>query len=298
MSGNSGTGIVLASFGRSALVQSGDETLSCALKGRKQRILCGDRIRWTSDAAADAATIDSLEPRRNLLERIDARRPRRAGRLEHRSNGGGGRLRAQARLVSGRSLLGRGAAQGHRGAADRQQSRLEIGGSRRRASQLPSARPAIARGVGTHRRRRRGVARGARRHGYAAARAIGRRQVIARRTSSSRTPRRRPPSSRARWKAGTPPPPRAAIDCRPPQNPPSSTRRGCAILRRRQASHVRRSEASSRSTNTRADCHFSDCRHLEEPRCAVRSAVQALEIAPRRYESYRRLYRLYEKLAP
>ncbi len=32
MSGKSGTGIVLASYGRGALVQSGDETLSCALR--------------------------------------------------------------------------------------------------------------------------------------------------------------------------------------------------------------------------------------------------------------------------
>jgi ribosome biogenesis GTPase len=46
-----------------------------------------------------------------------------------------------------------------------------------------------------------------------------------------------------------------------------------------------------------ADCRFSDCRHLEEPQCAVRDAVRALEISARRYESYRRLYRLYEKLA-
>ena len=47
-----------------------------------------------------------------------------------------------------------------------------------------------------------------------------------------------------------------------------------------------------------ANCRFKDCRHMEEPGCAVRTAVVAQEIAPRRYESYRRLFRLYEKLAP
>ena len=47
-----------------------------------------------------------------------------------------------------------------------------------------------------------------------------------------------------------------------------------------------------------ADCRFKDCRHMEEPGCAVRSAVVSGEIAARRYESYRRLFRLYEKLAP
>ena len=45
------------------------------------------------------------------------------------------------------------------------------------------------------------------------------------------------------------------------------------------------------------DCRFKDCRHMEEPGCAVRTAVVAQQIAPRRYESYRRLCRLYEKLA-
>jgi ribosome biogenesis GTPase len=45
-------------------------------------------------------------------------------------------------------------------------------------------------------------------------------------------------------------------------------------------------------------CRFNDCRHMEEPGCAVRSAVLAGTIAARRYESYRRLVRLYEKLAP
>jgi putative ribosome biogenesis GTPase RsgA len=37
---------------------------------------------------------------------------------------------------------------------------------------------------------------------------------------------------------------------------------------------------------------------MEEPGCAVRTAVLSQRIAPRRYESYRRLCRLYEKLAP
>lgn len=33
-------------------------------------------------------------------------------------------------------------------------------------------------------------------------------------------------------------------------------------------------------------CRFADCLHQEEPRCAVREAVEAGEIAPRRYEHY------------
>jgi ribosome biogenesis GTPase len=36
-------------------------------------------------------------------------------------------------------------------------------------------------------------------------------------------------------------------------------------------------------------CAFNDCSHLHEPRCAVRAAVDAGEIPPERYDSYRRL---------
>jgi ribosome biogenesis GTPase len=43
-------------------------------------------------------------------------------------------------------------------------------------------------------------------------------------------------------------------------------------------------------------CRFQDCRHRDEPKCAVRAGVEAGSIAPRRYESYRRLRRLYEEL--
>ena len=43
-------------------------------------------------------------------------------------------------------------------------------------------------------------------------------------------------------------------------------------------------------------CRFDDCRHLKEPACAVRAASESGEISPRRYESYRRLRRLFETL--
>jgi ribosome biogenesis GTPase len=40
-----------------------------------------------------------------------------------------------------------------------------------------------------------------------------------------------------------------------------------------------------------ADCRFSDCRHLREPDCAVKSGIDTGNISPRRYESYKRLLR-------
>lgn len=43
-------------------------------------------------------------------------------------------------------------------------------------------------------------------------------------------------------------------------------------------------------------CRFADCRHLHEPDCAVRAAAGAA-FSARRYESYRRVRRLYERLS-
>jgi ribosome biogenesis GTPase / thiamine phosphate phosphatase len=45
-----------------------------------------------------------------------------------------------------------------------------------------------------------------------------------------------------------------------------------------------------------AQCRFQDCSHMQEPHCAVRAAVDAGAVHPRRYESYRRLRRLYDEL--
>lgn len=44
------------------------------------------------------------------------------------------------------------------------------------------------------------------------------------------------------------------------------------------------------------NCRFANCRHLREPQCAVKAAVESGEISARRYESYKRLFRLTEDL--
>lgn len=44
------------------------------------------------------------------------------------------------------------------------------------------------------------------------------------------------------------------------------------------------------------DCRFADCRHMQEPGCAVSTAVQGGAMHARRYESYRRMRRLFEDL--
>lgn len=43
-------------------------------------------------------------------------------------------------------------------------------------------------------------------------------------------------------------------------------------------------------------CRFANCRHLHEPGCAVKAAVETGSISSRRYESYRRLLRLTSRL--
>lgn len=43
-------------------------------------------------------------------------------------------------------------------------------------------------------------------------------------------------------------------------------------------------------------CRFLDCQHMQEPGCAVRDAAEAGAVDARRYESYRRLRRLYDQL--
>lgn len=45
------------------------------------------------------------------------------------------------------------------------------------------------------------------------------------------------------------------------------------------------------------NCRFANCRHLREPDCAVKSAVESGDISARRYESYKRLLALARKLA-
>ena len=43
-------------------------------------------------------------------------------------------------------------------------------------------------------------------------------------------------------------------------------------------------------------CRFQDCQHIRAPNCAVRTASESGALHPRRYESYRRLRRLYDEL--
>ena len=45
-------------------------------------------------------------------------------------------------------------------------------------------------------------------------------------------------------------------------------------------------------------CRFNNCLHLREPGCAVTEAVATKQLAPRRYESYKRLLNTMRQIAP
>jgi ribosome biogenesis GTPase / thiamine phosphate phosphatase len=295
LSGRRGTGIVLASYGRGVLVQTGDVTLNCALKGRRQRIVCGDRVQWTSAASEDAPVVDALEPRRNLLERIDSR-----GRAEPVASNLDriaivvaaepvpdwfvvDRYWAAARLKDLAALL-------LVNKADLGAAGLETELAAYRGLGLPCPEISALTGVGLLELRalfgrgetllvgQSGVGKSSLVNALvpdaAAQTAALTREIEGRHTTTT--------ARRYRLAAASD---SAVIDAPGVRDfaPPASLARAAEL------GYV---EVHALA----ADCRFNDCRHFEEPGCAVRAGVLAGSVTPRRYESYRRLLRLYEKL--
>ncbi len=287
---------MLASYGRGVLVQSGAAGVYCALKGRKQRIVCGDRVEWAVGEADDGPSIVGIEPRRNLVERIDAR-----GRAEPVAANidrlailvapepapdwflidrywAGARLKdIDALLIVNKSDLGTEAVQAE--LATYRALGLDCPEvSALTGSRVAELRCALADGaallVGQS-----GIGKSSLVNALvpdaAAQTAALTRDVEGRHTTTT--------ARRYRLGSGID---SAVIDAPGVRDfaPPAS------IVRAAERGFVEIHRLS-------ADCRFNDCRHLEEPGCAVRSAVVSGRVAPRRYESYRRLHRLYEKFA-
>jgi ribosome biogenesis GTPase len=302
-----GKGVVLASYGRGVLVQP-DWTapgaappgavppLRCSLKGRKQRIVCGDRITWVYEPANDGASVESIEPRRNLIERIDLR-----GRAEPVAANidrlaivvapepaadwflvdrywAGALLKdiASSWLIVNKSDLG----------LDAIQQEIEI----YRGLGLPCLETTIQSAQGIERLRsvwaggvtllvgQSGVGKSSIVNALAP-------EAAAQTSELTRDAEGRHTTTTARrYSLG---PETAIVDAPGVRDfaPPAS------LVRAAERGFV---EVHAFS----AQCRFNDCRHMEEPGCAVRTAVTSGQIAPRRYESYRRLFRLYEKLNP
>ena len=290
----SGVGTVLASYGRGVLVQADGKTLHCALSGRKQRVVCGDRVAWAYPPSADGPSVQSVEPRRNLIERIDARgRPEPVAAnidrlaivvaaepapdwfLVDRYWAGAVLKDLDGLLIVNKQDLGtealRPELETYRGL---QLNCAEV--SSQSAEGMAALTRTLAAGV-TLLVGQSGVGKSSLVNVLAP-------EAAAQTAELTRDDEGRHTTTTARWYAlGA----NAAIIDAPGVRdfaPPAS------LVRAAERGFI---EIHQLSVN----CRFKDCWHLEEPGCAVRTAVVNLKIAPRRYESYRRLFRLYEKLA-
>jgi len=295
MVADGGTGTVLASYGRGVLVQADGVTLHCALSGRKQRIVCGDRIVWSYPPAADGPSVQSLEARRNLIERIDARgraepvaanidrlaivvapEPAPDWFLVDRYWAGAVLKDLDALLIVNKRDLGTQALQAElRTYRDLHLPCVEVtahaGADQAELQGMLANRVTLLVGQS-------GVGKSSLVNALIPS-------AVALTAELTRDVEGRHTTTTARWYAlGAA---SAIVDAPGVRDfaPPAS------LVRAAERGFI---EIHARSNR----CRFKDCRHIEEPACAVRAAVEAGEIAARRYESYRRLLRLYEKLAP
>jgi ribosome biogenesis GTPase len=288
-----GSGTVLASFGRGALVQTGDEILRCGLVGRKLRVVCGDRVAWVHASAADGPSVESVERRRNLIERIDTRgraeavaanvdrlaivvapEPTPDWFLVDRYWAGAALKDLDAQLIVNKSDLGTESLQAQ--LHEYQNLHLPcIEVSSASGAGIPELKALFA-GKVTLLVGQSGVGKSSLVNAIVP-------EAAAQTAQLTRDSEGRHTTTTARWYViGAH---EALIDAPGVRDfaPPAS------LLRAAERGFV---EVLERSAN----CRFKDCRHMEEPGCAVRSAVLNGHIAARRYESYRRLFRLYKSL--
>jgi ribosome biogenesis GTPase / thiamine phosphate phosphatase len=289
-----GTGTVLASYGRGALVQAQQGVVRCGLLGRKLRVVCGDQVIWGTPASADGPSVESVEPRRNLIERIDARgRPEPVAAnidrlaivvapeptpdlfLVDRYWAGAGMKDLDAILIVNKSDLG----------AENIQAQLQ----EYRKLNLTCLEVSCQTRTGIEQLATEFQGKVTMLVGQSG---VGKSSLVnvlvphadAQTDELTRDAEGRHTTTTARWyHLG----PHAAIIDAPGVRdfaPPAS------LMRAAERGFI---EIHERSVN----CRFKDCRHMEEPGCAVRTAVVNGQISARRYESYRRLFRLYEKLA-
>jgi len=290
-----GTGTVLASFGRGVLVQTATGLVRCGLRGRKLRVVCGDRVIWGYPPAADGPSVESVEPRRNLIERIDSRgraepvaanidklvmvvapQPTSDWFLVDRYWAGAVLKDLAALIIVNKKDLGTDAIEPHLDEY-RKLNLMCVEVSCQTAAGIADLERLLTGSVSL----------------LVGQSGVGKSSLVnalvpeaaAQTAELTRDAEGRHTTTTARWYQLAP---ASAIidapgvrDFAPPAHLVRAAERGFI-------------EIHERSMH----CRFKDCRHMEEPGCAVRTAVINQQISTRRYESYRRLFRLYEKLAP
>jgi ribosome biogenesis GTPase len=290
-----GTGIVLASYGRGALVQAADgEVMHCGLTGRKLRLVCGDHVRWQHLPEADGPSVLSAEARRNVIERIDARgrsepvaanidrlaiviapEPAPDWFLVDRYWAGARHADIETLLLVNKCDLGR----------DEFEAQLAI----YRDLELPYRELICRTGGGIAELRdflEGSVTMFVGQSGVGKSSIVNALAPLAAAQTAELTrdaEGRHTTTTARRYRLGAD---TAIIDAPGVRDfaPPAH------IVRAAERGFVEIHAASVR-------CRFNDCRHFDEPGCGVRADVETLRIAPRRYESYRRLARLYEGFA-
>jgi ribosome biogenesis GTPase / thiamine phosphate phosphatase len=291
-------GIVVASYGRGALIARDDPASAlehCALPHRRLHTVCGDRVRCAARDGADFPLLESVLARRNVIERMDqnGRAEAVAANIDRLAVIAAplpapdwfvvDRYVAAARFIGVPTLLVLNKID-----LGWDAERLEfecyhavvercIAVSAMQGAGIADLQAAVAMGttlfVGQS-----GVGKSTLLNALvtdaAAQTAALTREAEGRHTTS--TARRYALASNA-----------AIIDAPgvrdfapPPRDGSRDAQRGFADI---EAASVR--------------CRFRDCRHFDEPDCAVRAAVEVAAVSPRRYESYRRLVRLYERIA-
>ncbi|HZE44728.1 MAG TPA: ribosome small subunit-dependent GTPase A [Steroidobacteraceae bacterium] len=288
-----GTGTVLASFGRGVLVQTATGLVRCGLKGRKLRVVCGDRVIWGYPPSADGPQVESIEPRRNLIERIDSRgraepvaanidklaivvapEPATDWFLVDRYWAGAVLKDLQALIIVNKKDLGTDALE------------TQLGEYRKLSLTCIEVSCQSGEGIADLERLltgsvsllvgQSGVGKSSLVNALAP-------EAAAQTAELTRDAEGRHTTTTARWYQLDP---ASAIidapgvrDFAPPAHLVRAAERGFVEIHERSV-----------------QCRFKDCRHMEEPGCAARTAVINQQISARRYESYRRLCRLYEKL--
>ena len=287
-------GIVLAAYGRGALVSFGAETVHCGLIGRKLHLVCGDRVAWRRLPSADGPTVVAVEPRRNCIERIDARgraepvaanidrlaivaapEPAPDWFLVDRYWAGALQQDIETVLIVNKSDL------------DSAAIAAELANYRRLGLRCIETTNASRAGIDELRR-----LLDERATLFVGQSGVGKSTLVnalaplaaAQTAELTRDREGRHTTSTARWyRLG---PAGGIIDAPGVRDfaPPPR------LARAAQRAFVEILEGGG-------GCRFNDCRHFDEPGCAVRAAVEEKRISARRYESYRRLVRLYETLS-